>query len=40
MLDATYDDEEAVDRRNSLASRYMAERTPSAVIPWSSVRAV
>ena len=40
MLDATFDDEEAVDRRNSIASRHRMERKPSAVLPWSNVRAV
>ncbi|KAK3721768.1 hypothetical protein LTR37_002933 [Vermiconidia calcicola] len=40
MLDATYDDEEALSKRNSIASRYTHERKPSAVLPWSTVRAI
>lgn len=40
MLDAAYDDDEKVERRESIASRYTAERKKSAVLPWSSVRAV
>lgn len=40
MLDATYDDEEAVERRNSIASRHTVERKQSAVLPWSTVRTL
>lgn len=39
MLDATYEEDEAIERRNSLASRYTQERKTSAVLPWSGVRA-
>ena len=40
MLDATYDDDEASERRNSLASRHTVERKASTVLPWSSTRTV
>ena len=40
MLDSVYDEEEAEDRRASIASRYTAERKASAVLPWSTVRAL
>lgn len=39
MLDVTYEEDEATERRASLASRYMQERKTSAVLPWSAVRA-
>ena len=38
MLDATHDDAESVERRNSMASRHTMERKYSAVLPWSSER--
>ncbi|KAK5175609.1 uncharacterized protein LTR77_000748 [Saxophila tyrrhenica] len=40
MLDATYDDDEANERRNSIPSRHTKERKPSTVMPWSTVRTV
>jgi MFS family permease len=39
MLDSTYEDDEANERRASIAGRHTAERKQSAVLPWSDVRA-
>lgn len=40
MLDATYEEDEAEERRASITSRYHSERKASAVLHWSNVRAV
>ena len=40
MLDSTYEEDEAEERRASIAARYQSERKASAVLPWSNVRAV
>lgn len=40
MLDAAYDEEEKVERRESVMSRHTVERKASAVLPWSNVRTV
>lgn len=38
MLGATYDDGEAVARKESLAERHVVERKMSSVLPWSDIR--
>lgn len=38
MLDAAFDEDEKMERRESVLSRHTVERKASAVLPWSNVR--
>ena len=40
MLDAAFDDDEKMERRESIMGRHTMDRKMSAVLPWSNVRSV